>query len=414
MQVQTVVAAPPGRTDLLRSLEDDRPDAGAPQRRRRREPGGSAADDRGLALHARVLPPTRTGSEASTVPPSMADQDTRARSGLARQGRPVPDEAPLADAEQPTPQPERREPRLRDPKLTDLSWQDAKAIVIRAGKQFMADNAMMLASALAYASFMAIPSALLVALGLFTLVASPDTITTLLDHLAAVVPAETTKLLGDSLRRLNAHPSSGVVMTIIGFLIALWSTTGAMNTYMTAVNLAYGRKDRRSFVRKRIVAVEMVAVMVGAFALVATLLIFGPHIERWIGDALGIQGVLSWLWWLAQWPILLAGLLAAFATLLFLAPDVDHPRWQFITPGPVVAAFIWLAASAGFSIYTSMFGSYNKVWGSLAAVIVMLIWLWITGMALLLGAEINAETERSRELRAGRLSSTELQAPRKS
>ena len=109
--------------------------------------------------------------------------------------------------------------------------------------------------------------------------------------------------------------------------------------------------------------------------------------------------------------MLIAGLLAAFATVLYLGPNVDHPRWQFITPGSVIALFVWLVASGLFAIYTSMFGSYNKTWGSLAAVIVMLTWLWLTGIALLFGAEINSEAERSRELRQGKPAEQEIQAP---
>ena len=106
-----------------------------------------------------------------------------------------------------------------------------------------------------------------------------------------------------------------------------------------------------------------------------------------------------------------AALLAAFATLLWLGPDVDHPRWRFITPGAVVAAVVWLAVSGLFAVYTARFGSYNKTWGSLSAVIIMLTWLWLTGLALLFGAEINAEAERSRELRRGEPAERELQAP---
>jgi membrane protein len=204
------------------------------------------------------------------------------RSGLIRGSRrPVPDEAPLED--EPAPQPERREPKLSDPRLRDLSLRDWRAIVTRAGKAFLNDNCMMLASALAYSTFFAIPAVLLVAVGVFTLVASPATILTLIDHLGGVIPPSAQKLLASSL--------------------------------------------------------------------------------------------------------------------LYLGPDVDLPKWEFLTPGSVVAVVLWLAASAGFAVYTATFASYNKTWGSLAAVIVMLTWLWITGMALLLGAEINAEAERSRTLR---------------
>jgi membrane protein len=302
----------------------------------------------------------------------------------------------------PGPKPELEEPAMPDPSLRDFSFADWKAILVRAGKEFLNDNAMMLASALAYASFFAIPSVLLVTVGLFTLVAGPDTITTLMTHLGTVMPGQATQLLDDSLKNLDAHPASSVIMTVVGFVLALWSTTGAMNAYMLAINLSYGHKDKRSFLRKRIVALEMVLAIGFAFVLVAVLLIFGPTIEHLISTHLGPAGkVLDWVWWVVQWPILLVGLLAAFATLLYLGPDVEQRKWQFLTPGSLVAALLWIAVSGLFAVYTSMFGSYNKTWGTLSAVIVMLTWLWLTGMALLLGAEINAEVERTRQLRGG-------------
>jgi membrane protein len=341
----------------------------------------------------------------------VARQKNGTRVGLVRAGeRPAPDEAPLAEDEQPTPQPERHEPKIPDPSLRDLSFADYRAIVIRAAKSFVNDNGTLLAQALAYSTFFAIPSVLLVVVGLFTLVTGPDTITSLINHLHNVMPAQATNLLDDSLRRLDQKPSTGVVMTIVGFVLAIWSTTGAMNAYMTAVNLAYERKDRRSFIRKRIVALEMVAVMGLAFVLVAVLLIFGPVIERWIGDTLGASGLVAAIWWICQWPILLGGLLAAFATMLYLGPDVDHPKWQFLTLGSIIAAVIWVATSGLFAVYTSMFGSYNKTWGTLSAVIVMLTWLWLTAIALLFGAEVNAEAERSRELRSGDTSTLSVES----
>jgi membrane protein len=325
------------------------------------------------------------------------------RAGLTRpaaeQRRPAPDEASLDD-EKPTPQPERREPKLRDPGLRDLSFADYKAILIRAGKEALDDHMPMLASALAYSTFLAIPSALLVLVGLFTLVAGPDTITSVMDHFSKVMPAQATELLGGSLKRLDQHPASSVIMTVVGFVIALWSATGAMTSFITAINLAYDHKDRRNFPRKRLVAVEMVAVMVLAFALVAVLLILGPAISHWVGNAVGQPTLVSWVWWVAQWPVLLLGLLTAFALLLYLGPDVDQPKWQFLTPGAVLAALMWLAVSGVFAVYTSMFSSYNKTWGSLSAVIVTLVWLWLSSLALLFGAEVNAEAERSRELRS--------------
>ena len=313
--------------------------------------------------------------------------------------RPEPDEAQL-DGATPEPQPERREPQVDDPGLRDLTFADWKAIVIRAGKRFLGDNATMLASALAYSTFFAIPSVLLVVVGLFTLIAGPDTITTLMQHFTTFMPAQATSLLKGSLLRADAHPASSIVLTVIGFVLAVWSVTGAMNSYMLALNIAYERKDRRTFLQKRVVALKMAAVMGIAFALVAVLLIFGPVVEQAIASHAGPAGsVVNVLWWVAQWPILLAGLLVAFATLLYLGPDVEHRTWRFLTPGSLVAALLWIAASGLFAVYTSMFGSYNKTWGALSAVIVTLTWLWLTAIALLFGAEINAELERSRQLR---------------
>jgi membrane protein len=320
--------------------------------------------------------------------------------------RPIPDEAPL------TPAPELEEPQLDNPRVRDLSFRDWRAILVRAFKQFLEHNGTMLASALAYSTFFAIPAVLLVVVGAFTLLAGPGTITTLMSHFSNVMPAQATSLLGDSLHRLDQHPSTGIAMTAVGLVLALWSTTGAMTTYMTALNLAYGRKDGRSFVGKRLVAFGMVAIIGFAFLLVALLLIFGPSLERLVAShAGGASGAVGWIWWIATWPILLAGLVAAFSTLLFLGPDIRHPHWRFLTPGSIVATVIWLAASGAFAVYTSMFGSYNKTWGSLAAVIIMLTWLWLAAIALLLGAELNAETERSRELRAGEPAGRELQIP---
>jgi membrane protein len=323
--------------------------------------------------------------------------------------RPLPDEAPLSPA------PERGEPRLVDPGLRDLSFRDWRAIFVRAVKQFLDDNGTLLASALAYSTFFAIPAVLLVVVGVFTLLVGPATISALMAHFSQVMPAQAANLLGDSLNRLSEKPSTGITMTVVGFVLALWATTGAMTSYMTALNLAYERKDGRSFARKRLVAVGLVAVIGLAFLLVAVLLIFGPLLERLVAShAGGAAGAVGWIWWIAEWPILVAGLLAAFSTLLYFGPDVAHRRWYFVTPGSVFAAAVWLAASGGFAFYTSSFGSYNKTWGSLAAVIVMLTWLWLAGIALLLGAELNAEAERSRELREGRPAERELQVPARS
>jgi membrane protein len=147
--------------------------------------------------------------------------------------------------------------------------------------------------------------------------------------------------------------------------------------------------------------------------LVFGLLVLGPQLANWIGAAVGQKTLVNIAWWAGQWPILILGLLVAIGGIYDLAPNVKHPRLQFLTPGAVLGIFVWLAASGLFAFYASRFGSYNKTWGSLSAVVVMLTWLWLSSLALLLGAEINAEAERTRELRQGQPAQVNLQAPPK-
>ena len=315
--------------------------------------------------------------------------------------------------EPPQPQPELHEPPLDDPGLTDLSRQDYVAIAKRSFREAMDDGITDLAAALAYYTFLALPSVLLLSLGLFTLVAGEDALDTVLDKVGTVAPQETVDLLRDSLTRAMDNQSGSIAMIAVGGVIALWAVTGAMTAFMRATNQAYEREETRGFVRQRVVALVMFVLAFVAFALCFGLLILGPHLSGWIGDLTGLETLVSWVWWAAQWPILIFGLLAVFATMLYLAPNVEHPRWQLITPGALVAVVVWLVVSGLFAVYASMFSSYNKTWGSLATVIVMLTWLWLSALALLIGAEINAETQRSRELRQRKPAERYLQAPAK-
>jgi membrane protein len=332
---------------------------------------------------------------------------------LRRRNEPTPENGRPLPPEAPAPQPERREPRLHDPEVSDLSRPDWKAVVLRAVKETKNDNVTDIAASLAYYAFLAIPAALLVALGAFSVLAGPETIERVLDKVGTVVPAEAVDLIRESLTRATENQNGGLVMIVLGFLLALWTATGAMNALMRGLNRVYDRDETRGFVKQRFTALGMLVCLLVAFALTFGLLVLGPVISDWLGGLLNLEGVFGWIWWTIQWPILVFGLLLAFAGILFLGPNVDHPRWRFLTLGSGVAVGIWIVASGLFAVYVSLFGTYNKAWGSLAAVIIMLTWLWLSALALLFGAEVNAEAERSRELRRGEPAEVELQAPAK-
>ncbi len=297
--------------------------------------------------------------------------------------------------------------------MTRLSRADYLAILRRAVREASDDHITSIAAALAYYAFLSIPSALLVAVGAFSLVADAGTVATLVDKLDEVVPSEAATLIRDSLTQMTQRDAGGATLIGVGGLLAVWSVGGAMQNVMWALNTAYDREETRGFVRRRLTAWAMVVFVLLGFALAFGLLVLGPHLSTWVGDAAGARGLVRAAWWAAQWPVLVAGLLVAFAGVLYLGPDVEHPRWSFLTFGAVVAVVVWLAASGAFAFYASRFGSYNKAWGALSAVVIMLTWLWLSALALLFGAEVNAEAERSRELRRGEPASRVLQAPAK-
>jgi membrane protein len=272
-------------------------------------------------------------------------------------------------------------------------------VVRRAIENALTDRVTSLGAAVAYYCFLAIPSALLITAGVFSLTAGQNAIGTITNRLDGIIPDEAIALVNDSLTRLTTNQGTAIALLVVGTVLALWSLTGAAQNIMWALNHAYRREETRGFVRRRLTALAIVVVTFVAFALVFTLLVLGPYVSDWIGDALGEPAAVQTAWWTAQWPILAAGLLVAFATVLHFGPCPPRPRFRVVTIGAATTLLIWLVGSAAFSFYVSRFGSYNKAWGSLSAVAITLIWLWLSSVALLFGAEINAEIERDRHAR---------------
>jgi membrane protein len=271
-----------------------------------------------------------------------------------------------------------------------------KEVLVDAGKGAKRDALTDLAAALAYYGFLAVPAVLLVVLGVFSSTAGTDTIESLIGRLEGIVPEEALTLLQDSLTRASGNQGSSLVMIVVGLLLALWTAIGAMNALMRGLNTVFGCEETRSFARQKLTGLGMLACALLGMGLTVALLVLGPVLADKLGDALDMEEAFGWIWWTVQWPILILGLLVAFAGVLYLGPNVDLRRFSFFTPGALVAVIVWLVASGLFSYYVSNFASYNKAWGSLATVVIMLIWLWLSALALLFGAEVNVEAERRR------------------
>ncbi len=282
-----------------------------------------------------------------------------------------------------------------EPGLTDFSLREWRSILVRAAKSSLADGITDIAATLAYYAFLAVPAILLLSVGIFSLVAGPDTVNSLMDRLEGVVPPEAISLFRDSLNRTLDNSRGGIALVAVGSVVAIWTASGAMTGLIRGLNRVYGRTETRGFVRQRRASLVLLACALLAAGLVLTLLVLGPVVVDAVGGALDLEDEIGWIWWTVQWPILVLALLGVFATLLYFGPDVEDRHWRYITPGAVVAVVLWNLVSGLFGVYVSLVGSYNKVWGSLAAVIILLTWLWLSALVLLFGAEINAEVERA-------------------
>jgi membrane protein len=278
--------------------------------------------------------------------------------------------------------------RLRDLRMREW-WQ----IGVGAVRSALDNHVTLLASALAYSTFFAIPSLLLVAVGIFTLTTSAGAIDSLLSKLQGAVPAQALDLFSSSLKQINSRAHTSALLIVVGTFLALWSLTGAMSAFMTEISAAYGVRDPRSFLHRRWVAFKLVLCFLLALVVVGGLVVFGPTLSGWLGRATDHESLVSWIWWAAQWPLLISALLALITVMLWLAP-VERPPWRGLLPGALLATALWIVSSGGFAFFTATFDDYNKTWGSLSAVIVTLVWLWLTSLALLLGAELNAEAAR--------------------
>jgi membrane protein len=220
----------------------------------------------------------------------------------------------------------------------------------------------------------------------------PNLLDRLMDMLAQMLPGDALKLVQDNVRELVTGQRGGLLS--FGILAALWTSSSAVTAIMDGLNRAYDVDEGRPFWKVRGLAI-LLTIGLSLFMIVSlVLLTFGPQIGGWIADHVGLGGVFQTAWNVLRWPVIVGLLIVAMALVYYLAPDVEQ-QWQWITPGSIVAVVGWLAASLGFSFYVNQFGSYNATYGSIGAVIVLLTWMYLSGLFVLIGGEINAEIEHA-------------------
>jgi membrane protein len=268
--------------------------------------------------------------------------------------------------------------------------------------EFKEDNLTDSAAALTYYAVLSIFPALIALVSIVGIVGDPKTVTNALtDIVSSIGPASAVETFKEPIEGITKSKGTAGILLIVGIASALWTASGYVGSFMRSSNVIYEVEEGRSFIKLRPLQMLVTLVLVVLLALVLVALVLTGPVAKQVGSAIGVGGTAVTVWNIAKWPVLLAIVLLMIALLYYSSPNVKLPAFKWVTPGSILAVVVWLVASAAFAFYVANFGAYNKTYGALGGVIVFLVWLWITNVAILLGAELNAEHERSRELEAG-------------
>ncbi len=284
--------------------------------------------------------------------------------------------------------------------LSDLGIRGWWAALKRTVREFREDNLTDWAAALTYYSVLAIFPALIVLVSILGLVGESAT-QPLIDNLGTVAPGPAKDIFTSAIENLQGDQGAAGVLFVVGLLGALWSASGYVAAFMRASNAIYDMEEGRPVWKTLPVRVGLTIVLLTLLAISTIAVVLTGGLAERVGDVIGLGSTAVTVWNIAKWPVLLLVVSFMFALLYWAAPNVKQAGFRWVSPGGILAVVGWLIASGAFALYVSNFGSYNKTYGALGGVVVFLVWLWISNIVILLGAEFNAELERGRAIEGG-------------
>jgi membrane protein len=300
-----------------------------------------------------VIVPRRAGESASTAP-----QHNRGRTATSPHQIPMP------------------------------GWKD---ILVRSWQEVSENNIFLVAGGVTYAVLLALFPALAALVSIYGLLLDPGQVERQVEALSTILPQESTQMIGDQLHKLVTASSGSLSISFaVALVLALWSASRGMSGLITAFDIAYEQRETRGFFKLNLVALVLTVLgLVGGTVVIALVGVLPAALQF-----IGLENSTKWLLLVLEWPLLIAVVMAGLAVLYRYAPDRHPPRWRWVSPGAIVATFLWLLGSMGFTVYVTHFNSYDKTYGSLGGVVVMLTWLYLSAFVALFGAVINAQSER--------------------
>ncbi len=306
-------------------------------------------------------------------------------------------------------------PDVEDDRLpespTDLTRRSWTYVLRRTGREFGDDHCTDLAAALTYYAVLALFPAAIALISLLGVVGQgQSSVDNIIKILQPLVSSSTLDTIHPALDSIATSPRAGLGL-VVGIVGALWSASGYVGAFGRAMNRVYEIDEGRPFWKLRPLTLLVTLVAILLVAVVLVMLVVSGPLASSIGSVIGVSSQAVTIWNIVKWPVIVLFVVAIVAILYYATPNVKQPRFRWLSIGAFVAILVWILASAAFAFYVATFGSYNKTYGSLAGAVVGLLWLWITNLALLFGAELDSELERGRQLQAGIEAEVELQLP---